>query len=118
MWNQIQEAQTWRPRSILAKGNTVMIEWDADVTLRGGRKVSFKEVAVHEIKAGKIAAERYYYDPAQLAPPSVGARLGGTMTETRPGSAPASTASPGGGSPGATPRPSVPPRPRVDPLDL
>jgi hypothetical protein len=30
--------------------------------------VSLPEVAVHEVKNGKIATERYYYNPMALAP--------------------------------------------------
>jgi ketosteroid isomerase-like protein len=48
--------------------NTVCIEWDGEVTLRDGRSVHLREIAVHEIKDGKIQHERYYYDPSALAP--------------------------------------------------
>ncbi|MEE8557176.1 MAG: nuclear transport factor 2 family protein [Myxococcota bacterium] len=69
-WGQMQDGATWRARNVFVKGNTVSIEWDCDVKLKDGRSVSFREVAVHEIKGGKIVAERYYYDPGQLAPPA------------------------------------------------
>ena len=39
-------------------------------TLRDGRTVSLREVAVHEIKSGKIQNERFYYNPMALAPPT------------------------------------------------
>lgn len=122
-WSQIQEAQTWRPVSVLTKGNKVVIEWDADVTLRGGRKVKFKEVAVHEVKGGKIASERYYYDPGQLAPPSQAARPPTTPPSSTP--RPMAGSSGGGISSGAASGlsggasgSSGESRPRVDPLDL
>ena len=38
--------------------------------MRDGRTVQLTEVAVHEIKDGKIQSERYYYDPSALAPPA------------------------------------------------
>ena len=70
-WGQMQDGTTWRARNIFVKGNTISIEWDCDVKLKDGRSVSFKEVAIHEVKGGKIVAERYYYDPGQLAPPAM-----------------------------------------------
>lgn len=70
MWEQMQDGTTWRARNVFVKGNTVSIEWDCDVKLKDGRSVSFSEVAVHQVKGGKIVSERYYYDPAQLAPPA------------------------------------------------
>ncbi len=69
-WGQMQDGATWRARNVFVKGNTVSIEWDCDVKLKDGRSVSFSEVAVHQVKGGKIVSERYYYDPAQLAPPA------------------------------------------------
>ena len=73
-WNNFQESSTWKARNVFVKGNTICIEWEAEVKLRGGPVVHFEEIAVHEVKNGKIAAERYYYDPASLAPqPAAGA---------------------------------------------
>ncbi len=73
-WNKFQESSTWKARNVFVKGNTICIEWEAEVKLRGGPVVHFEEIAVHEVKNGKIAAERYYYDPATLAPqPAAGA---------------------------------------------
>lgn len=70
-WEQMQEGTEWKARSIALdpRAGVVCIEWDADVTLRGGPTVTMHEVAVHEVKNGKIIAERYYYNPAALAPP-------------------------------------------------
>jgi ketosteroid isomerase-like protein len=67
-WESMQMGTTWRPRNVFVKGDTICIEWDATVKLRDGRTVSLLEVAVHEVKSGKIAAERYYYNPTALAP--------------------------------------------------
>jgi ketosteroid isomerase-like protein len=68
MWESMQKGTTWKPRNTFIKGNTIAIEWQADVTLNSGQVVRLNEVAVHEIKGGKIAAERYYYDPSALQP--------------------------------------------------
>jgi ketosteroid isomerase-like protein len=67
-WESMQTGTTWRPRNVFVKGDTICIEWDATVKLRDGRTVSLPEVAVHEVKNGKIATERYYYNPLALAP--------------------------------------------------
>ncbi|HVN37661.1 MAG TPA: nuclear transport factor 2 family protein [Myxococcota bacterium] len=68
-WEQMQSGTKWKARNVWCRGNTICIEWDAEVTLRDGRTVPLREVGVHEIRGGKIAAERFYYNPMQLAPP-------------------------------------------------
>ncbi len=69
-WNQMQQGTKWRPRNIAWGKNLVVIEWDCEVTLRDGRVAKLEEVAVHEIEGGKIQRERFYYNPAALAPPA------------------------------------------------
>ena len=71
-WEQMQTGTKWKARNVWTRGNTICIEWDADVTLRDGRTVKLREVGVHEIKGNKIKAERFYYNPMQLGPPSIG----------------------------------------------
>ena len=71
-WEAMQSGTTWRARNVWAGKNKICIEWDAVVHLRDGRTVNLTEVAIHELKGGKIAAERYYYNPLALAPPSAG----------------------------------------------
>jgi ketosteroid isomerase-like protein len=71
-WEQMTSAMVSKPRNVWTGRNTVCIEWDSTVTMRDGRTVSLHEVAIHEVKNGKIQSERYYYDPAALAPPSSG----------------------------------------------
>jgi ketosteroid isomerase-like protein len=68
-WEQMQTGTRWKARNVWCKGNTICIEWDAAVTLRDGRTVALREIGVHEIKNGKIAVERFYYNPMQLMPP-------------------------------------------------
>lgn len=68
-WTSIVEQQTWKARNVWIKGNTIAIQWDADLKFKDGRSVAFEEVAVHEVRGGKIVSERYYYDPSVLAPP-------------------------------------------------
>ena len=68
-WQQMTSGMISKPRNVWTRGNTICIEWDSTVTMRDGRTVKLHEVAVHEIKNGKIQRERYYYDPSALAPP-------------------------------------------------
>jgi len=67
-WEQMQESSSWSARSVCLdpRSGTICIEWDGQVKLRGGPTVSMSEVAVHQVKGGKISAERYYYNPAAL----------------------------------------------------
>jgi ketosteroid isomerase-like protein len=67
-WAQMQTSSRWKARNVWTGKKTVCIEWDGEVTLRDGRTVNLREIAVHEIKGGKILHERFYYDPGALAP--------------------------------------------------
>jgi ketosteroid isomerase-like protein len=67
-WESMQEHAEWEPRRIFADGDTICIEWDATVRMRDGRIVPLAEVAVHEVRDGKIVSERFYYNPLALAP--------------------------------------------------
>ncbi len=67
MWRGMTTAASFQPRAVLIDGDAIMIEWAGTVTLAAsGKTVNLDEVAVHEIKDGKIVRERFYYDPAQL----------------------------------------------------
>jgi ketosteroid isomerase-like protein len=68
-WEQMTASMVSKPRNVWTGRNTICIEWDSTVTTRDGRTVKLQETAVHEIKNGKIQSERYYYNPAALAPP-------------------------------------------------
>ncbi len=68
-WESMQRRSTWKARNVVLGRNLICIEWDAEVTMNDGRVVKLPEVAIHEIKGGKIARERFYYNPALLAPP-------------------------------------------------
>ncbi len=71
-WEQMQSGASWKPRNVWTGRNTVCIEWDADVQMRDGRKVSLREIAVHELRNGKIVSERFYYNPLVFGPPPAG----------------------------------------------
>jgi len=67
MWRGMVSDSAFTPRSVVADGNTIVIEWEGRVTLSAsGRVAELNEVAVHEIVGGKIAKERFYYDPSVL----------------------------------------------------
>jgi ketosteroid isomerase-like protein len=68
-WDQMQSGTTWKAVNVWVGGKTICIEWDATVNTRDGRTVKLPEIAVHEIKNGKIQSERFYYNPMALAPP-------------------------------------------------
>lgn len=67
MWRGMTSSTDFRVRKLTVDGNTIMIEWEGDVTLSpSGKQVLLEEVAVHEIVGGKIARERFYYDPSVM----------------------------------------------------
>src|SRR5512147_179066 len=69
-WRAMQKGVKWAELNVFTGKDVICIEWDAEITLHDGRVVKMPEVAVHEIEDGKIARERYYYNPMVLAPPS------------------------------------------------
>ena len=105
VWGQMQKRSTWTPLHVATAGNTILIEWSAEVELRDGRTVTLREVAIHNTKNGKIVEERYYYDPVIFEP---------VQTEAVQAEAPA-----------PRPRRAAPPppvenhgTPSIDPIDL
>jgi len=68
-WEAGLESSTWEARHVFTRPGAIAIEWDAHLKFKDGRSVHVNELAVHELRGGKIAAERYFYDPSALAPP-------------------------------------------------
>ncbi len=70
-WEQFQDSTraVWQAKSVFVRRNAICIEWEALLFARDGREIRFPEVAIHQIRGGKIVDERYYYDSALLAPP-------------------------------------------------
>lgn len=67
-WRNMTSATAFEPRNVVVDGNVIVIEWLSRVTLAAsGRQVDMREVAIHEIRDGKIAREAFYYNPAVLA---------------------------------------------------
>lgn len=67
-WRAMTSATAFEPRRVAVDGNVIVIEWLGRVTLAAsGRQVDMQEVAVHEVRNGKIVREAFYYNPAVLA---------------------------------------------------
>ncbi len=69
-WESIVQSQNWTAKNTFVKGNRICIEWHCDLKLQDGRELELEEVALHEVRGGKIVSERYFYDPSVLAPPA------------------------------------------------
>lgn len=66
-WDKRVNDARWHARNLWCDGQTVIIEWEAQLAMKpGGRKVLHREIAIHEVRNGKIVRERYYYDPTPL----------------------------------------------------
>jgi ketosteroid isomerase-like protein len=69
MFRGMMSDSSFTARRTAVGPDAVMVEWEGTMTFAGGGKtVRMSEVAVHEIKNGKIVRERYYYDPAVMQP--------------------------------------------------
>jgi ketosteroid isomerase-like protein len=67
-WHAMAPQSTWRTRSVCVEGNTIIIEWEGNVTFSTGKQATLNEVAIHEVENGKIVRERFYYDRSALQP--------------------------------------------------
>ncbi len=76
---QIRE-QSWKAKNVWAKGNTVAIEWAGKLVFKNGNSLDLKEIAVHDVRGGKIVAERYYYDPTGFAAAASGGGAGASSS--------------------------------------
>ncbi len=67
-WRSMTTDNVFEPRRVVVDGTVIVIEWLGRVTLAAsGRQAEIHEVAVHEIRNGKIAREAFFYNPAALA---------------------------------------------------
>ena len=57
---------------IVAEGDSVILEHTEVWHFHTGEVMKIPFVTVHEVKNGKIVAERYYYNPMALMPPQQG----------------------------------------------
>lgn len=67
-WRSMVSGARFEPRRICVDGDTIVIEWMGDVTLAANAKqVRLHEVAIHQIRDGKISRELFFYDPSTFA---------------------------------------------------
>jgi ketosteroid isomerase-like protein len=55
-------------RPIFAQGDQVVIRWRFEFSTADGREIRLDELAYQRWDGDRIAEERFYYDPVQLAP--------------------------------------------------
>lgn len=71
-WREMVTDTSFEPRRVVVDGNVIVIEWLGRVTLRAsGRQAELHEVAIHEVRDGKIVREAFFYNPAALSPDPV-----------------------------------------------
>jgi ketosteroid isomerase-like protein len=67
-WRNMTTDTAFEPRRVVVDGNLIVIEWVGRVTLAAScRQAELHEVALHEIRDGKIVREAFFYNPAALA---------------------------------------------------
>ena len=67
-WRNFTSAAVFEPRRVCVDGNTIVIEWLGRVTLAAsGKTAELHEIAVHEIRGGKIVREAFFYNPGALS---------------------------------------------------
>ena len=70
-WRAMASDSTWKARNVWVDGNSIVIEWAGRATING-KSIDLKEIAVHEIRNGKIVRERFYYDTTPFQPSAAG----------------------------------------------
>jgi len=69
MWRGMVSDSTWQARNVWVDGNTIIIEWTGRVKFAAtGKQADMNEIAIHEVRNGKIQRERFYYDRSALQP--------------------------------------------------
>lgn len=67
-WRNMVTESSFVPRRVCVDGNTIVIEWVGTMTMAGsGKQVDMHEVAIHEIRDGRIAREAYFYNPGAMS---------------------------------------------------
>jgi ketosteroid isomerase-like protein len=65
---RVASVHTHKVRTFLVDGDHVAIHWTFDFTLPDGASRRFDEVALQTWRGEKIVVERFFYDPATVAP--------------------------------------------------
>jgi ketosteroid isomerase-like protein len=64
---RFQEIRTTCVPPVMAEGDIVVVHWIFEFVKPDGTVVTIEELAHQRWEGGKIAEERFYYDPAQAA---------------------------------------------------
>ena len=64
-----REIRTLPVKSWLVDGDQVVIHWIFEFTRPDGTRLRMDELALQRWRGDRVAEERFYYDPAQLAAP-------------------------------------------------
>ena len=64
-----KEIRTLPVQSWLVDGDRVVIHWIFEFTRPDGTRLRMDELALQRWRGDRVAEERFYYDPAQLAAP-------------------------------------------------
>lgn len=65
---RFQRITATRLGPVLVDGDHVVIPWTFDFAMAGGARLRLEEIAWQRWSGDKVAEERFFYDPAQLAP--------------------------------------------------
>ena len=63
---RVKEVRSFKIGPALIEGDTVMINWVFEFDYLDGSKMKMNEIARQTWRGGRIAEERFYYDPAQM----------------------------------------------------
>jgi ketosteroid isomerase-like protein len=65
-----KEIRTLPVKAWLVDGDRVTIQWVFEFTRPDGTRLRMDELALQRWRGDRVAEERFYYDPAQLAAPT------------------------------------------------
>jgi ketosteroid isomerase-like protein len=64
---RLQSVHTHRVETFLVDGDHVVVNWVFEFVDRAGKKRRMEELALQVWEGDRIAQERFFYDPAQMA---------------------------------------------------
>lgn len=64
--SRVKAVRSFKIGPALIDGDTVMLNWVFEFDYLDGRKMKMNEIARQTWRGGRVAEERFYYDPAQM----------------------------------------------------
>jgi ketosteroid isomerase-like protein len=61
-YSMVEEIHSGEVSDPIVKGNFFTVSMDMDVTYKEGGRMPMQEIAVYEVKDGKIVAEQFFYN--------------------------------------------------------